>query len=142
MSIEKKDFYENKVSENKKVSNEAEKLREEIRKELAFFTGSEEFYKAYPKVLITDGVKFLADRAECYWIIDLIFSYQSIKKVKDEAFQVYDLKVNLEEQSAIMICTDGNKNTLYEQRIPFTTFPLESIKLYFTNEVILLPSEY
>ena len=142
MSIEKKDFYENKVSENKEVPNEAEKLRDEIRKELAFFTGSEEFYKAYPKVLLTEGVKFLADRTECHWIIDLIFSYQSIKKVKDEAFQVYDLKVNLKEQSAIMICTDGNENTLYEQKIPFTTFPLESIKLYFTNEVVLLPSEY
>lgn len=142
MSIEKKDFYKNNVSENKEVPNEAEKLRDEIRKELAFFTGSEEFYKAYPKVLITEGVKFLADRAECYWIIDLIFSYQSIKKIKDEAFQVYDLKVNLEEKSAIMVCTDGNENILYEQRIPFTTFPIESIKLYFTNEVVLLPSEY
>lgn len=142
MSIEKKDFYENKVSENKEVPNEAERLKEEIREGLTFFTGSEKNQKAYAKVFITDGVKTLADSAECYWMIDLIFSYQSIKKVKDEAFQVYDLKVNLEEKSAIMVCTDGNENILHKQRIPFTTFPLESIKLYFTNEVILLPSEY
>ncbi len=143
MSIEKNDFNENKkLPENNNVPNEAEKIREEIRKELAFFTGSEQFYKAYPKVIITEGVKFLAERAEAFWLIDLVFSYQTIAKVKKESFQVYELKVDLNNKSSKMVCTDGNENVLHNQNIPFTTFPLESIKLYYTDGTLLLPSEY
>lgn len=143
MSIEKKDFNENKkLPENNNVPNEAEKIREEIRKELAFFRSSEELHKAYPKVMITKGVKFLAERAEAFWLIDLVFSYQTIAKVKKEPFQVYELTVDLNTKRSKMVCTDGNENVLYTQNIEFTTFPFESIKLYYTDGTILLPSEY
>lgn len=142
MSIEKNEFNKNKPAENKNVPNEAETLRQELRKELAFFTGSEKFYKVYPNLIITDGVKFLAERTEAFWLINLVFSYQTIAKVKKEPFQVYELKVDLNNKSSKMVCTDGNENVLYTQNIPFTTFPLESIKLYYTDGTLLLPSEY
>ena len=143
MSIEKKDFNKNKkIPENSITTNDEKKLRKEIKTELAFFTGSEKFYKAYPNLIITDGVKFLAERAEAFWLIDLVFSYQTIAKVKKEPFQVYELTVDLNTKSSKMVCTDGNENILYTQNIPFTTFPLESIKLYYTDGTILLPSEY
>lgn len=142
MTIEKKDFPENKPSENKNIPNSAELLRQEMRTELAYFTGSEKFYKAYPKVILTDGIKFLADRAGAYWLIDLVFAYQSDRKVKQEPFQVYELSVDLKTKKAKMVCTDGNENILRTQNIPFTDFPLESIKMYYTNETLLLPSEY
>lgn len=141
MSIEKKDVYENKPKENSSP-NEAGKLREELRRELAFFTGSENVYKAYPHVMITEGVKFLAERAEAFWLIDVVFSYQADRKVKQEPFQVYELNVDLKTKKAKMICTDGNENILRTQNIGFTTFPLESIKLYYTDGVVLLPTEY
>ena len=37
---------------------------------------------------------------------------------------------------------DGNDNIVYTQRIEYTDFPLDEIKLYFVNNVIHLPSEY
>jgi hypothetical protein len=142
MSIEKKDLYENKPNENKNEPSEAELLRQELRNELAYFIGSEEFYKVYPKVTITEGVKFLAERAKAVWLIDLVFSYQADRKVSQEPFQVYELSVDLITKKAKMICTDGNENILRTQNIPFTTFPLESIKLYYSGGVLMLPSEY
>jgi len=35
----------------------------------------------------------------------------------------------------------GDGKRVYAQEIPFTDFPLPEIKLYFTNNTILLPSE-
>lgn len=145
MSIDKKEPCENKTSENKNTSeseNNEQKLRNEIRNELSYFIGTEKYYKVYPNLIITDGIKFLAERAECFWLIDLVYSYQSLAKVKKEPFQVYELDVDLNTQMAKMVCSDGNDNILQTQFIPFTTFPLESIKLYFTDGILLLPSEY
>ena len=39
-------------------------------------------------------------------------------------------------------CDDGDGNVVYEKPIPFTDFPLSEITFYFTDDVILLPSEY
>jgi hypothetical protein len=36
----------------------------------------------------------------------------------------------------------GDGHVVLTKRIPYTDFPLAEIKLYFTDGVILLPSEY
>ena len=40
-----------------------------------------------------------------------------------------------------MLCEDGNGNAVYRKAIEHTEFPLLEITLYFTNNLILLPSE-
>ena len=47
-----------------------------------------------------------------------------------------------EDRTASLVCDDGNDNIVYTQHVAFTDFPLDEIKLYFTDNVILLPSEY
>ncbi|MGD1079605.1 MAG: DUF6876 family protein [Candidatus Sulfotelmatobacter sp.] len=39
-------------------------------------------------------------------------------------------------------CDDGNGNIVFTKEIEHTDFPLDEITLYFTNNVIHLPSEY
>lgn len=39
-------------------------------------------------------------------------------------------------------CDDGDGTVVFSKPIAYTDFPLEDIALYFTNDVILLPSEY
>ena len=48
------------------------------------------------------------------------------------------------DSSATLTCDDGNDNdnVIYTKRIEYTDFPQEGITLYFTNNTILLPSEY
>ena len=43
--------------------------------------------------------------------------------------------------TATLTCEDGNGNVVFTKALTFTDFPLEEITLYFTNGVILLPSE-
>jgi hypothetical protein len=40
---------------------------------LAYFTGTTAYYRYWLGIThLTDGVKFLADNAHCYWLLDAI----------------------------------------------------------------------
>ncbi len=106
-------------------------------------TGTESYHKFSPIPgfpVITEGVLVLAEAADCYWLLDIIGSYQSNSKL-DKAFQVWTLKVNTEDNSAFI--RGYNDTTLIvTQKIPYTDFPPGEVKLYLIDGVILLPSEY
>jgi hypothetical protein len=112
--------------------------------DLPQFTGTENWHRfgINRKVLCTDGAKYVADKGGAYWLFDAIAIARLYEKaVVGEAFQVWKLTVNA-DRSASLTCDDGNGNVVYTQRIEFTDFPLDAITLYFTDNVILLPSEY
>lgn len=112
--------------------------------DLRQFTGTEQWYRhgLVRHVLFTDGAKYLADRADAYWLLDEIaFAQRGDKRVAAEAFQLWTLRVSA-DQSATLTCEDGNGHAVLTKRIPVTDFPLPTIRLYFTDNVILLPSEY
>jgi hypothetical protein len=107
------------------------------------FIGTEYYYPLWPKVLLTDGTRFLADTVGCYWLMDAIASHvQHLDK--KEVFTSCKLKVL--NGSAELIIDDGNGNILATQKIPCTDFPLDSMCLYACLNgdkwIILLPSEY
>jgi hypothetical protein len=110
--------------------------------DLSQFTGSENWYQhsLLKSVFYTDGAKYVAQRGKAYWLLDLIASAQCVKKVKQEEFQVWTLKVN--DHKGVITADDGDGRVIYSQKIEFTDFPLDEIKFYFVNSIILLPSEY
>lgn len=131
------------------------KSTEEIRGTLPQFTGTETWFRhgLVQNVLYTEGVQYLAEAAEAYWLIDLIASYQHADTVKAEPFQVWhftrsgDAPAAPQDKPHRMTMTDGNSEMpVVSQAIPFTTFPLPEIRLYAIAEgerrIILLPSEY
>ena len=74
-------------------------------------------------MLFTDGVKFIADSAGAYWLIDEIAINQTRPKVRAEEFQVWVLKVDLEKRKGVLSCDDGNGNVVFTKRIEYTDFP-------------------
>lgn len=109
-------------------------------KALAQFTGSEELYR-YSVLTITDGVSFLCKNG-CSWMVDIVLSYQYDPKVQKEEFQVWNFIINTQEQTGFVEMNDGNDNIIVKQEIPYTDFPLTRLKLYYTNNVLMLPQEY
>lgn len=119
------------------------KTKEAILEILNHATGTESYHRCSPIPgfpVITDGVFMLAEAASCYWLLDIIGSYQSNRKL-DKSFQVWKLTVNTENESAVV---QGNNDTtlIVTQEIPYTDFPLEELTLYLMDGVILLPAEH
>ena len=114
------------------------------KSELAQFTGSESWFRhgINRAVLFTDGAKYVADQAGAYWLLDEIAIIQPHDaRLRGEEFQVWKLAVNA-DQTGVLTCEDGNDNVVYTKELEYTDFPLDGITLYFTNNTILLPSEY
>lgn len=108
------------------------------------FTGSEYWYRhnLVRSVLFTDGVKHVAEAGGAHWLLDEIALAQRFeKKVSGEEFQLWKLTVT-KDSTATLVCEDGNDHKLFSKAISYTDFPLREIKLYYTNNTILLPSEY
>lgn len=107
------------------------------------FTGTEQWFRheIYRLLTYTEGVQFLAENAEAYWLIGEILGaqYDSIE-VKREPFQCWTLTTD--KNRGILTCEDGNGLAVFRKFIPFTDFPMKEIRLFFTNSVLLLPSEY
>ena len=80
--------------------------------ELKQFTGSEQFYRhgLSRNHVYTEGVQFLAERAQAYWLLDKIALHGS-SKIARERFQVWKLTVN-SDCSAVLTTEDGNNNVL------------------------------
>jgi hypothetical protein len=84
----------------------------------------------------------VAEHGGAYWLLDEIAIIQPYNKaVAAEEFQVWKLAVR-PARTATLTCDDGNGNIVFTKEIEHTDFPLDEITLYFTNNVIHLPSEY
>ena len=103
-----------------------------------------------PNLVFTDGVDQLRRDADAFWLVDAIASHR-----RKELFQVWELKVNKDDHSAVLTMKeDSNTPELVKQEIPYTDFPLESIKFYVQEGgygtednwteclVLMLTSEY
>lgn len=111
-----------------------------LKSELGQFTGTEHYYRHWLGLRYTDGVKFLAEKAGAYWLIDLVASYQP--RLKNEAFQVWTLKKT--DKGFMAVRDDGNDHILRRQLISYSDIPTDilPLKMCFTDNVLMLTSEY
>jgi hypothetical protein len=110
------------------------------------FTGTENYFR-HPGIKYTDGIKYLAENADCFWLIDAIASYQPALRQNQRLleFQLWNLELADQSgfSSAVLTCTDGDSDVpIITQQIERTDFPLLSIRLYVERGVLLLPSEH
>ena len=111
--------------------------------QLSHFTGTERYYRISRRHLLTDGSKYLAEEAECFWMMDAIASHLSEIGTADWFVLV---RVTVQVTQATMVYEDGNGHEHARQEVPFTDFPLAEQTLYACWDgehwVIMLPSEY
>ena len=115
---------------------------EELEANLNQFCGTENWYKhPFGCFTYTDGVKYLATEAKAYWLIDAIASHQKkARKSSAGDFQIWELVTA--DHKATLTCRDDDSHEVIQQEIEYTDFPLPYMKLWLTDSVLLLPSEY
>ena len=111
----------------------------EIEHGLSQFGGSEEYHRLSPlhgKLVATDGVAWLAEKADAYWLVDAIAAWQPTAQ-KDEMlrnFQLWTLTKNRADhqhpQGARLTCWRDTDNEAFHRDMEFTDFPLDGIRLY------------
>lgn len=105
--------------------------------ELRQFSGTEQYHKHLFGSVYTDGVKYVADKAGAYWLVDAVFSH-----ARKEPFQVWTLVVYDDRSACLEMAEDVGTPVRVSQFIPYTDFPLKAIKFYVADGVLMLPSEY
>jgi hypothetical protein len=114
----------------------------ELRARLAAFSATETIHPHSSRLFnYSDGVKYLADNAGAYWLLDLIAA--NFKRARKDRmlrqFQIWRLEKT--GSTAVLICLRDADDEAFRIRVPFTDFPLDSVKLYLENELLMLPSE-
>lgn len=112
--------------------------------DLSGFTGTTTYYRYMFGCKLTDGTKYLADKAGAFWLLDAIVSYQTEPKVKAMDIQFWTLQRPADDadHSAVLFLTDGRTETrIIQQDIAFTDFPLKEAKIWLQNNILFLPSE-
>lgn len=124
------------------------KTKEEIKAGLAHFYGTEAYHRwsMLTNMVATDGVKWLAENAEAYWLLDTLASHQKTcsQDTMLRDMQFWTLTVS-PDNSALLICERDSGDVAIRQKIPLTDFPLSEIKLWVQNGsylVVMLPQEY
>ncbi|KUJ56422.1 DUF6876 family protein [Chryseobacterium aquaticum] len=105
------------------------------------FTGTENYYSYIFGILLTDGVKNVADEEKCFWFLDSIASYQTSQRFQNEDFQVWTIK-RIKNEQFNLSASDGNENQLMSATIPFSDFFFEEFTIWKEGNVLLLPSEH
>ncbi len=108
------------------------------------FTGTTQYFRIGPRHLLTDGAYYLAQQAGCYWLMEEIALHLTELGTQDW-FVVVTVSVK-ETGEAVLTYSDGLGGERACQTIPYTDFPIDSIRLYACWDtrhwVIMLPSEY
>jgi len=124
--------------------------------DLAHFTGTTTWYRHPLKrdVLYTDGIQYLAEQAEAYWLVDEIAFWLGSPEMRkavqaDERIgemQFWRLEVAEDESAVLTCCADKGVAPVVKKPIPWTSFPLRFIDIWasFDGErwVLYLPSEH
>lgn len=118
---------------------------EEIQTKLETFHGSDSYFQCHnPNFLMSEGVHYLVDAAECGWLLDAIPPY--ILRLK-MPWAVLELRKS--DNRWTLTITDAEGKVCVTEPVDYCTFPLPEIKLIIERSelcgnkwVIYFPSEY
>lgn len=113
-----------------------------LRRQLAQFRRSEEFYTRPPYALVyTAGVRFLAERCGLFWLIDVIAAWQcrALRDPDLAIFQLWELRPTGTRR--ILLCKRDSDNVAFALPVGDRDSALDYVSLYVQFGVLMLPSE-
>lgn len=89
---------------------------------------------------LTDGIVHMKDKYGLSWLVNKIAKQAIV--LKQQPFQVWKLSRVGKTSCFNLLCTDGNKNLVYKEIIGFPDCESDSIDIWVSDNIMLLPSEY
>lgn len=112
------------------------------------------FRSVNPVVYYTPGVRYLAERAGAYWLVDTIASYYGTPTMQNAMYQderlwwlhFWRLELDDERRALLTARADDDEEPFVSREIPFTDFPLRGIAVWAGYDrrfwTLYLPSEH
>lgn len=117
-----------------RMANEVDGMS--LEHKLSKFTGSSIHHRSLiPSIVMTDGIKFLHEHKDCFWLINLIAARQLQTRVARQEFQVWELskgKLTLKDED----------NREIQKELVTREFPLDNLTIWVMDKVMFLPQEY
>lgn len=124
--------------------------------DLQRFSGSGSFIRhgLNRNVIYTEGMLYLAEEGEAFWLIDAIASYITPRFIKRAAAKDYRAREMLfwkllvqKDSSAVLTArVDSDCDPIVSQEIPYTDFPLQEVDVWSAYNgqgwTLYLPSEH
>lgn len=116
----------------------------------AFIDGANGFETHYRHALsgltYSEGVKYIAENAGAYWLIDVVLIASKFEKLQQKCQGLEFWTLNVTDSVGELACTDGGMDgeeakVVYSEQIPYTDFPLAKITLYLDGGILCLPGE-
>ena len=107
--------------------------------QLSQYMCTDGYHKWLGGLLITDGVQAMGEMYQCYWLIDIVASYQP--SLRREGFQVWKFEKTAEGKG-VVTCENGNGKVLKTQKIGYTDMEADIATIWVEEGVALLPSEH
>jgi hypothetical protein len=109
--------------------------------DLSGFTGSNNLYKDQLGAVVTEGVKYFASEGEALWAVsDMIVICKVHKKVRISPF--VSITLTAKNNKARISYGDGNGLVLYVQDYGYTDLVDGEWKFFFTDNTLMVASEY
>jgi hypothetical protein len=107
--------------------------------ELNQFYGTENWYKHWcTKLVYTDGIKYVGEKAGAYWFIDHV-ALQVLPLVRRNDLIDITLHARTDKKGCIEV---KNLNTVVHHfELDYTTFPVGEWKFVLQDNVLCLPAE-
>ena len=120
---------------------EKEEKNLKLQEALFFCRGTENYYKnKHITFEYTDGVKIFCEKAEAYWLLDLVNSF--VKTKPDLNDDLIGILLTVRENNTAKITFKKNTKILYKQEIPFTDCPIGKWKFFYQEGVLFWHDEY
>ena len=103
--------------------------------------GTENYYtNNYISFKYTDGIKTFCEKAEAYWLLNIIQGiYIQYPQMREDLIQI---TLMVYENNTATISFTDSKGEFYRQRIPYTDCPMGEWVFYFENDVFFWRGEY
>lgn len=125
---------------------------EQIKSGMSGFYGTSAYHRVtiIPGLVATDGVAWLCQNAECFWLIDEIARAQRLPVIrKNKALQSIQFwRLTVADSKGVLVCCEDEGKPVYEKEIKYTDFPLPEIDIWVGSngpsqpKVAMLKSEY
>ena len=98
------------------------------------------FFKEFPHLKVTNGVRYAAEHYSLQWMISVIFCSQDLYLFDSFPFQIWHFQ-RISDSKVMIVASNVFGRVVFTEKIDDGLFRHDYFKLFMVEKLLLLPSE-